>query len=173
MAAVTIHSDFGAEENKIYHCFHFFLYLPRSDEIRCHDLSFLMSWWRGLCNWMKLWAMPCRATQNGWVIVETSDKMWSTRREWQIAPVFLPRESHERYEKTKWGDVVDFFFFPFRICALRVTSVLDIVDNHESWCLMFITLDPLCGNPVDYASKLPLHLGLRGHVQGFQEMESV
>ena len=22
--------------------------------------------------------MPCRATQNGWVIVESSDKMWST-----------------------------------------------------------------------------------------------
>ena len=29
MAAVTIHSDFGAQENKIYHCSHFFPnYLP-------------------------------------------------------------------------------------------------------------------------------------------------
>ena len=28
---------------------------------------------------MKLWAMPCRATQDGWVMVESSDKMWSTR----------------------------------------------------------------------------------------------
>ena len=29
MAAVTIHSDFGAQENKIHHCLHFFLvYLP-------------------------------------------------------------------------------------------------------------------------------------------------
>ena len=27
---------------------------------------------------MKLWAMPCRATQDGWVIVESSDKTWST-----------------------------------------------------------------------------------------------
>ena len=28
-AAVTVHSDFGAQENKICHCFHFFLfYLP-------------------------------------------------------------------------------------------------------------------------------------------------
>ena len=27
---------------------------------------------------MKLWAMPCRATQNGQVMVESSDKMWST-----------------------------------------------------------------------------------------------
>ena len=42
MAAVTIHSDFGAQENKICHCFHFFyFYLPWSDGTRCHDLSFL------------------------------------------------------------------------------------------------------------------------------------
>ena len=27
---------------------------------------------------MKLWAMPCRATQDGWVMVESSDKTWST-----------------------------------------------------------------------------------------------
>ena len=27
---------------------------------------------------MKLWAMPYRATQDGRVIVESSDKMWST-----------------------------------------------------------------------------------------------
>ena len=27
---------------------------------------------------MKLWAVPCRATQDGWVMVESSDKTWST-----------------------------------------------------------------------------------------------
>ena len=27
---------------------------------------------------MKLWAMPCGATQDGWVMVESSDKTWST-----------------------------------------------------------------------------------------------
>ena len=27
---------------------------------------------------MKLWAMSCRATQDAWVTVESSDKMWST-----------------------------------------------------------------------------------------------
>ena len=31
MAAVTIHSDFGAQENKICHCFHFFC-------LFCHKL---------------------------------------------------------------------------------------------------------------------------------------
>ena len=46
MAAVTIHSDFGAEENsprKWKHCFHCFpIYLPWSDGTGCHDLSFWM-----------------------------------------------------------------------------------------------------------------------------------
>ena len=41
MAAVTICSDFGAQENKVSHCFHCFpIYLPWSDGTRCHDLSF-------------------------------------------------------------------------------------------------------------------------------------
>ena len=39
---VIIHSDFGAQEKKICHCFHLFpFYLPWSDGTRCHDLSFL------------------------------------------------------------------------------------------------------------------------------------
>ena len=42
MAEVTVHSDFGAQENKICHCFHFFpFYLPWSDGTGYHDLSFL------------------------------------------------------------------------------------------------------------------------------------
>ena len=36
-----------------------------------------LSWWRGLHNSMKLWAMPCRATQDGRVLAESSDKTWS------------------------------------------------------------------------------------------------
>ena len=43
MAAVTICSDFGAQGNKVCHCFHCFpIYLPWSDGTGCHDLSFLM-----------------------------------------------------------------------------------------------------------------------------------
>ena len=39
MAAVTICSNFWAQENEICHCFHFFfIYLPWSDGTRCHDL---------------------------------------------------------------------------------------------------------------------------------------
>ena len=43
MAAVTICSDFGAPQNKVSYCFHYFpIYLPWNDGTRCHDLSFWM-----------------------------------------------------------------------------------------------------------------------------------
>ena len=42
MAAVTICSDFGAPQNKVWNCFYCFpIYFPWSDGARCHDLSFL------------------------------------------------------------------------------------------------------------------------------------
>ena len=42
MAAVTICSDYGAQENKVCHYFHCFpIYLPWNDGTGCHDLSFL------------------------------------------------------------------------------------------------------------------------------------
>ena len=41
-AAVTICSDFVAQENEVSHCFHCFpIYLPWSDGTRCPDLNFL------------------------------------------------------------------------------------------------------------------------------------
>ena len=43
MAAVTIWSDFGAQENKVCHCFHHFpIYLTWSDGTRCYELTFWM-----------------------------------------------------------------------------------------------------------------------------------
>ena len=43
--AVTIHSDFGAQENNVCHYFHFFpTYLPLSDGTECRDLSFVECW---------------------------------------------------------------------------------------------------------------------------------
>ena len=41
ITAVTVHSDFGVQENKICHCFHFFpIYLLWSYGTSYHDLSF-------------------------------------------------------------------------------------------------------------------------------------
>ena len=43
MVSVTIYSDFGAQENKVYHCFHCFpIYFPWSDGTAYHDLRFLL-----------------------------------------------------------------------------------------------------------------------------------
>ena len=36
------------------------------------------SWTTALSNSMKPWAMPCRATRDGWVMVASFDKTWST-----------------------------------------------------------------------------------------------
>ena len=41
-------------------------------------LTNLITWTTALSNSMKLWVMLCGATQDGQVIVESSDKMWST-----------------------------------------------------------------------------------------------
>ena len=41
-------------------------------------LTKLITWITALSNSMKLWAMPYRAIQDRWVMVESSDKTWST-----------------------------------------------------------------------------------------------
>ena len=41
-------------------------------------LTKLITWTTALSNSMKLWAMPCRAIQDRWVTMDSSDKMWST-----------------------------------------------------------------------------------------------
>ena len=56
------------------------LIYQRADRRENHNhrkLTNLITWTTAWSNSMKLWAMPCRATQDGWVIVESSDKTWS------------------------------------------------------------------------------------------------
>ena len=60
--------------------------------------STALSWWKGLCNSVKVWAMLCRATQDGWVTVVH----W--RRTLPLTPVFLSGEPHRQYKKTKRHD---------------------------------------------------------------------
>ena len=45
--------------------------------------------------------MPCRATQDGWVMLENSNKMVHWRREWQITSVFLPGEPMNSMKRQK------------------------------------------------------------------------
>ena len=57
---------------------------PNSEDLVLYEVcvtspSWITALWRrGFWNSMKLWAMPCRATQDGQVIVESSHKTWST-----------------------------------------------------------------------------------------------
>ena len=60
-----------------------------------------LSWQWGLHSSMKLWAIPCRATQDGGVMVESSDKIWSTGGGNTTIAVFLPQEPHEQYKRKK------------------------------------------------------------------------
>ena len=53
----------------------------RADRLKItvtEKLTNLITWTTALSNSMKLRAMPCRATQDRQVMVESSDKMWST-----------------------------------------------------------------------------------------------
>ena len=58
---------------------------------------------KDLHNSMKLWVMPCRGTQDGWIIVESSDKTWSTGGRNSKPPVNLPWEPHELYKILRSG----------------------------------------------------------------------
>ena len=52
-----------------------------------------------------VWAMPCRATQDGWVMVgEFSQNVVHWTRERQTTSAFLPWEPHEQDEKAKGYD---------------------------------------------------------------------
>ena len=61
----------------------------------------LITWTTALSNSMKLWAMPCRATQNKQVMVESSDKTWDAG-EWNGKS--LQYSCQEQYEKAKRYD---------------------------------------------------------------------
>ena len=65
---------------------------------------------QALSNLMKLWAMPCRATQDGQVVVESCDKMWFTgegnSRPLQCSCLENPMNSMKRQkERTLKGEL--------------------------------------------------------------------
>ena len=68
-----------------------------------------LPWWRDLPNSMKLWATLCRATQDGWVTVKSSDKWGPLEEEIAAHSSILairapPGEPHKQYEKAKRCD---------------------------------------------------------------------
>ena len=73
-------------------------------------LNKMITWITAFSNLMKLWAMPCRATQDRWVIVESSDKMWSIEQgngkpiQCSCLESPAPAPYHEQSEKAKKYD---------------------------------------------------------------------
>ena len=54
--------------------------IPQHPELNPNHMKLIkmITWIRALCSSVKLWAMPCRTTQDRWVMVQSSDKAWST-----------------------------------------------------------------------------------------------
>ena len=72
-------SKLGKEYIKAVYCHPAYLtFLQSTSEYNHRKLTKLITWIIALSNSMKLWAMLCRATQDGWVMVESSDNTWST-----------------------------------------------------------------------------------------------
>ena len=63
-------------------------------------ISNLITWITPLSNSVKLWAMPRRATQDGRVMEESSDKTWSTG-EGNGKPLQYSWEHHEHMQRQK------------------------------------------------------------------------
>ena len=64
----------------------------------------VMSWTTPLFNSIKLWAMPCTASENGRVMVEFWENVVHWKREWQTTSISLPWKPHEQSEKAKRED---------------------------------------------------------------------
>ena len=63
---------------KLPQAFYSHLSEARENENYIHrKLTKLLTWITALSNSMKLWTKPCRASQEGQVMVESSDKTWS------------------------------------------------------------------------------------------------
>ena len=97
---------------------------------------------------MTLWAMPCRATQDGQVIVESSDKMWSTGdrsgKPLQYSCLENPMNSMKRQKDKRLKDEL-----PRSVGAQYATG-----DQFSSIAQLCLTLcDPMdCSTP-----GLPVH----------------
>ena len=132
MAVVTICSDFGAQENKMCHFFHFSpIYLPWSDGTRCRDLIFFECWVSG-----QVFHSPLSASSRG-----SSFPLCFLTLEWyylhiwgcwyfslQSSPAF--HMMYSAHKLNKKGDNTFTFHTPFPILNLLVIpcKVLTVVS---------------------------------------------
>ena len=121
---------------------------------------------------MKLWAMPCRATQNVWVIVKNSDRTWSTGggngKPLQYSSCKNPHKQYEkaeRYDTGRWAPprlegvqyttgeeqraiigILKFFWMWLPYYSRDICSEAYPFPTEYSWHLCQTSIDHICVN---------------------------
>ena len=106
--AITICSDFGAQKNKVWHCFHCFpIYLPWRDGNRCHDLSFLNVEFKSTFSLYFLLQGMSQLRDQTWVshIEDRCFTIWATGESWR------GDRGLELWRRRK-GQTIFFLYFP-------------------------------------------------------------
>ena len=108
----------------------------------------MITWITILCKAVKLWDMPCRATQDRWVMVESSDKMWSSRggnvKSLRYSCLENPMNSMRRQKDTALEDetprLVDVYYATGKsgeIMKERVKQLVQCGNDTQFWlCLV-------------------------------------
>ena len=130
MAAVTIHSDFGAQENKVYYYLHFFpIYSLRSDGTRWHDLLFLNVEFKPAFSLSskELYGLKKNTVSQVWMLqVQNQVSVGSCVLSSHVLPTvlaFLGLQSY-RFNMTQLSPNV--FLYIFNLCLL-------ILKGHQSY----------------------------------------
>ena len=102
----------------------------------------LITWTTALSNSMKLWATPCRATQDWWVMVKSSDKTWST--------------GESERKKVKKLSHARLFVTPWAVACTKLLCPWDFLGKStEVVCHSFLQWTMFCQNSPPW----PVHLG--------------
>ena len=111
-----------------------------------------LSWWRVLHNSMKIWVMPCRATQDRQVIVKSSEKTWSTGegkgkplqyschttpwKVWKDQKIMTPEDDPHRLEGVQYATEEE-----WRATANSSRKMKQLVQSgNDVWLLMCLVV---------------------------------
>ena len=136
----TVHSDFRAQENKIWHYFHFFpISLPWSGGTECHDLSFFECW---VSN--QLFHSPLSPSLGVFTLSSSSSLIRVVSSTYLKLLVFLlavlillcdlPSPAfhimYSAYRLNKQGDNIQSCHIPFPILNQSIVPCLLILERH-------------------------------------------
>ena len=130
MAAVTIHSDFGAQENKTCHCFYFFpFYFLWSDGMKCPP-----RWCSG-----KESTCQCRRHKRHGLDPCVQKIPWS--RKWQPTPVSLLGKHAQRSQVgySPWLQSQHDWASMCSPCVFHVNSIVNPSNTFPTLCTIYFS----------------------------------